>query len=76
MTGRRKMRLSAGEFRPVNNPSYPVIKRGHWTEVPYEENIKKIEVSKLKVFSKILNKLHTAIFILCDYCFLFFKEIC
>jgi hypothetical protein len=49
MTGRRKMRLSAGEFRPVNNPNYPVIKRGHWTEVPYEEHIKKIEVSKLKV---------------------------
>lgn len=46
-----------GEFKPINNPNYPVIKRGHWTEVPYEEEIKKIEVTKLKVNSLLFDRL-------------------
>ena len=49
MTGRRLMRQSIGEYKPVKNPEYPVVRRGHWSEVPYDEEIKKIEVTKLKV---------------------------
>jgi hypothetical protein len=55
MTGRRLLRQSVGEYKSLKNPYNPVIKRGHWTEVPYEEEIKKIEVTKLKVLSYFIN---------------------
>lgn len=49
MTGRRLNTMSAGQYRSIKNPEYPVIKEGHWSEVTYEEQIKQAEVSNLRV---------------------------
>ena len=50
MTGRRLSKMSVGKYKSVKNPEYPVKKEGHWTEVTYEEQVKKVEVSQLKNF--------------------------
>lgn len=49
MTGRRFKTMEPGTLRPVQNPDYPVVKEGHWSNVPYEEQLKQIEVEELKV---------------------------
>ena len=49
MAGRRLTGLNTGHFKSVKNPDYPVVKEGHWSEVPYEEKVKKTEVEQLKV---------------------------
>ncbi|CAF0796043.1 unnamed protein product [Brachionus calyciflorus] len=50
MTGRRFNNLNYGQYKSVKNPDFPVIREGHWSEVPYEEQIKQEEVNKLKNF--------------------------
>ena len=55
MTGRRYKAMEPGTLRPVQNPECPVVKEGHWSNVPYEEQLKQIEVEELKVsFNSIL----------------------
>ena len=48
MAGRRIKAMDPGGLRPVQNPDCPVIKEGHWSNVPYEEQLKQIEVEGLK----------------------------
>lgn len=49
MAGRRLTSLSTGEYKAIKNPDLPVVKEGHWSEVTYEEEIKRNEVNQLKV---------------------------
>ncbi len=49
MTGRRLNTMNPGEYRGVKNEDNPVTKDGHWKEVPYNEEVKEIEVEQLKV---------------------------
>ena len=49
MTGRRYNRMNYGQYKSVKNPDFPVVKEGHWSEIPFEEQIKQAEVHKLKV---------------------------
>jgi hypothetical protein len=49
MTGRRLTQMKTGQYKPIKNPDYPVVKEGHWSEVPYEEQVKQNEVNELKV---------------------------
>ncbi len=50
MVGRRLSSMSTGVYKSIKNPEYPVVREGHWTEVPYEEQLKQAEVNQLKVF--------------------------
>jgi hypothetical protein len=52
MTGRRIKTMDPGVYRPVQNPEYPVVIEGHWANVPYDEQVKQIEVEELKVISR------------------------
>ena len=49
MTGRRLTGMNPGEYKAVKNPDIPVVREGHWTEMTYEEKVKKVEVNQLKV---------------------------
>lgn len=49
MTGRRYKTMEPGEYKSVQNPDYPVTRDGHWTDVPYDEQLKSLEVNDLKV---------------------------
>ena len=49
MTGRRLTQMKTGQYKPIKNPDIPVVKEGHWSEVPYEEQVKQNEVNELKV---------------------------
>lgn len=52
MTGRRLKAMNPGAYKSIQNPDFPVVKEGHWSNVPYEEQIKKMEVDILKVGKK------------------------
>lgn len=49
MTGRRYNAQNFGQYKAVKNPDFPVVKEGHWSEIPYEEQLKQAEVNMLKV---------------------------
>jgi hypothetical protein len=49
MAGRRLNTMNPGEYRGVKNEDDPVTKDGHWKDVPYNEEIKELEVEQLKV---------------------------
>ena len=49
MTGRRMNKQTTGEYKAVKNPECPVVKEGHWSEVPFEEQAKQAEVYQLRV---------------------------
>ncbi len=49
MAGRRLTSMKMGQYKPIKNPEIPVVKEGHWSEVPYEEQVKQNEVNQLKV---------------------------
>jgi hypothetical protein len=50
MTGRRLTSMKTGQYKPIKNPDFPVVKEGHWSEVTYEEQVKQTEVNQLKVY--------------------------
>jgi hypothetical protein len=57
MTGRRFNTMNPGEYKGLKNEENPVTKEGHWKEVPYNEQVKELEVNRSKVrtfFSKII----------------------
>ena len=49
MAGRRITKQTTGEYKAVKNPECPVVREGHWSEVPFEEQAKQAEVFQLKV---------------------------
>ncbi len=52
MTGRRLNTMKAGQYKSVKNPDFPVVKEGHWSQVPFEEKQKQEEVQELKNYVK------------------------
>ena len=50
MTGRRMGSRNPGELKSIKNPRVPVVKEGHWSQVPYEEHVKAHEVHQLKSY--------------------------
>ncbi len=55
MIGRRLNSMSTGVYKSIKNPDFPVVREGHWSEVPYEEQLKKAEVDQLKVIILLCN---------------------
>jgi len=53
MTGRRLSTMKAGQYKSVKNPDVPVVKEGHWSQVPFEEKQKQEEVQELKNYIKV-----------------------
>ena len=49
MQGKRIVGKSSGYYVPAASGESPVIKTGHWQDIPYEEQMKQEEINKLKV---------------------------
>ena len=48
MKGKRMAEKNVGELVPTSDLHAPVVKEGHWTSIPYDEQLKQKEVEVLK----------------------------